>query len=60
MTFNVSRLNRKWTPVLKILSMENGLIKLNCVWSNMFTLNKTHTMILVYAADDFRKYSKQK
>ena len=27
-------------------------------WSNMVTLNKTHTMILVYAADNFRKYRK--
>ena len=31
--------------------------KLYCVWSNMFTLNKTHTMILVCAVDYFLKIS---
>ena len=44
------------TSIEKKTSLENGLIKLHCVWPNMFTLNKTHTMILVCAADDFRKY----
>ena len=47
------RFNRKWTPVLEKISLENGLIKLYCVWSNMVTLNKTNAMILVCAADDF-------
>ena len=46
------------TPVLKKISLENGLIKLYCVLSNMVTLNETHTMILVFAADDFRTYPK--
>ena len=41
---------------LKKIALENVLINLYCVWSNMVTLNKTHTMILVCAADDFRKY----
>ena len=43
-------------PILKNLSLENGPVKLNCIWSNILTRNETHTMILVCAADDFRKY----
>ena len=39
-------------------SFEIGLIKLYYVCSNLVTLNKTHTMILVYAANDFGKYWK--
>ena len=33
-------------------------IKLHSVLSNILTKNKTHTMILVCAADDFRKFLK--
>ena len=51
-------LKREVDTSLEKISLENGLIKLHCAWSNMFTLNKTHTMILVCAADDFRKYWK--
>ena len=40
------------------MSLENGLIKLHGVLSNILTLNKTHTMIFVCAADDFRKFQK--
>ena len=38
---------------LEKISLENGLIKLYCVWSNMVTLNKTHATILVCAGDVF-------
>ena len=58
MTLKVLPENRKWTQVLKNISLENGLIKLYCVWFYMVTLNKTHATILVCAVDDFRKYQK--
>ena len=45
------------TKLVKI-SLENGLIMLNGVLSNILTCNKTHTMILVCATDDFRKFLK--
>ena len=38
----------------KEISLENGLIKVYCVWSNMVTVNKTHATILVCAAGVFR------
>ena len=40
--------------------VRDGADQLYCVWSNTVTLNKTYTMILVCAADDFRKYKIQK
>ena len=43
--------------VIKIV-LQNVLINLYFVLSNLVRLNKTHTMILVCAADDFRKYWK--
>ena len=43
---------------LEKISLESGFIKLYCVWSSMVTLNKTLAMILVCAADDFRRYQK--
>ena len=43
---------------LKKILLENGLIKLYCLWSNMFTWNKTQTMLLVRTADYLRKYWK--
>ena len=41
---------------LEKISLENGLINLYCVLSNMATLNKTHATILVFAAGDLQKY----
>ena len=40
------------------MSLENGLIKLHGVLSNILMQNKTHTMILVCAADNFQKFRK--
>ena len=45
------------TKLVKI-SLENGLIKLHGVLSNILTKNKTYTTILVCAADDLRKFRK--
>ena len=44
--------------VLKKITLENAPTKLYCVWSNMFTQNKSHTMVLVCTTDDFEKYRK--
>ena len=45
---------------LEKISLENGITKLHCVWSNMFTLNKTHSFYSDFSmfADDFRKHRK--
>ena len=45
------------TKIVKI-SLENEFIKLHGVLSNILTLNKTHTIILVNTADDFRIFRK--
>ena len=39
------KLKQEVDTSLEKLSLENGLIKLYCVLSNMATLNKTHAMI---------------
>ena len=56
-SFNYSVYNMYHFP---IISLENGLIKLYCVWSNIITRNNTHIMFSVCAADDFRKYWKMR
>ena len=44
--------------IIKKISLENGLTKLHGVLSNTLTSNKTHTIILVCAADDFWNFAK--
>ena len=46
------------TKLVKEIPLENGPIKLHGVLSNILTLNKIYTIILVIAADDFQKFWK--
>ena len=57
-SFTYAMLKLEVDTSLEKLSLKSGQIKLYCVWSNIVSLNEIHTMILVCAADDFRKYGK--